>query len=189
VPAKSEPYVIPRPEEMLPRTLFVQIIALLYGLEQLHAQQTVLQSQQGSNFRLRHVHGLSNTSRTIFQDVPEYISSSQLQPSPIHSRALRAYKRSSLDSGRGNLSSFGEWKVEPITAPDISDPDTVLELAKMTNNAYVKEDDKDWYDLEGDWSVSTYSVHYLCMRLNPTVISMSLSDLNQTRMALEATSS
>jgi len=44
------------------------------------------------------------------------------------------------------------WELEPIPAPDITDPNTVRELAKMTNNAYVREGEKDWYELERHWN-------------------------------------
>jgi hypothetical protein len=36
--------------------------------------------------------------------------------------------------------------------PDVESRATLLELAKMTNNAYVEPDDPAWYDLGANWN-------------------------------------
>jgi putative lipase involved disintegration of autophagic bodies len=42
--------------------------------------------------------------------------------------------------------------------PDVESREALLELAKMTNNAYVEPQDPYWYDLRGNWSeVRVYS--------------------------------
>ena len=45
-----------------------------------------------------------------------------------------------------------QWDEEEIVGPDVESRETLLELAKMTNNAYVEPEDPYWYDLEGKWS-------------------------------------
>jgi lipase ATG15 len=44
------------------------------------------------------------------------------------------------------------WDEDEIIGPDVESRETLLELAKMTNNAYVEPGDPAWYDLEGNWS-------------------------------------
>jgi putative lipase involved disintegration of autophagic bodies len=55
--------------------------------------------------------------------------------------------------GRNAQVSTLGWELKPVPAPDVTDSDTVLGLAKMTNNAYAHEGDKDWYELDGHWNV------------------------------------
>jgi len=46
------------------------------------------------------------------------------------------------------------WDDEELTAPDVESRETLLELAKMTNNAYVEPDDPAWYDLGANWTTA-----------------------------------
>ena len=46
------------------------------------------------------------------------------------------------------------WSESEIPAPDHESRETLLQLAKMANNAYVMQPgDPYWYDLEGNWSI------------------------------------
>ena len=45
------------------------------------------------------------------------------------------------------------WTKETIPGPDITDKDTVLQLAKINYNSYTEVSSPGWYDLEGQWSV------------------------------------
>jgi len=47
-----------------------------------------------------------------------------------------------------------QWDEEEIVGPDVESRETLLELAKMTNNAYIEPDDSQWYDLGGVWNNS-----------------------------------
>jgi len=51
-------------------------------------------------------------------------------------------------------STILDWEEHEILAPDTSDRSTVMELARMTGNAYFKPDDKGWYDVGGQWNSS-----------------------------------
>ncbi|EJT96502.1 alpha/beta-hydrolase [Dacryopinax primogenitus] len=46
------------------------------------------------------------------------------------------------------------WDEDVVLLPDVSDRETLLELAKMTSNAYSAPADKDWYDLGHRWNSS-----------------------------------
>lgn len=43
------------------------------------------------------------------------------------------------------------WYETEILGPNVKKRETLLELAKMTNNAYVVPDDSQWYELGENW--------------------------------------
>ncbi|EMD33948.1 ATG15B [Gelatoporia subvermispora B] len=47
-----------------------------------------------------------------------------------------------------------DWDEDEIVGPDTESRETILELAKMTSNAYYAPGETGWYDLEGNWNVS-----------------------------------
>jgi len=46
-----------------------------------------------------------------------------------------------------------DWLEDEIIGPDVEKRETLLELAKMTNNAYVEPEDPAWYELGSEWNV------------------------------------
>ena len=46
-----------------------------------------------------------------------------------------------------------KWDEDEVSGPDVENRDTLLTLAKMTNNAYVEPSDKAWYNLGDNWTV------------------------------------
>jgi len=44
-----------------------------------------------------------------------------------------------------------DWVEDETIAPEVEHRESLLELAKMTNNAYVEPDDPAWYDI-GSWN-------------------------------------
>jgi len=44
------------------------------------------------------------------------------------------------------------WNEDDVDGPAVDKRETVLALAKMTNNAYLKPDEAGWYDLGGNWT-------------------------------------
>ena len=121
---------------------------------------------------LRHVHAvLPSTAHVLFSDVSpqarkilssaEDPSSSTKSSYTVLSRPGRTYRPSSFAAySRARLRSikFGEneplaWDEDEILSPDVESLETLRELAKMTNNAYVDPEDPAWYDLNGNWNV------------------------------------
>jgi hypothetical protein len=45
-----------------------------------------------------------------------------------------------------------DWDEEEIVGPNVESRETLLVLAKMTNNAYLQPDDKEWYSLGENWT-------------------------------------
>ncbi|KAF8643257.1 hypothetical protein AX16_009143 [Volvariella volvacea WC 439] len=89
-------------------------------------------------------------------------SNPQVLARPVHSikaRKIKTYKPPSwevISSARAlsmqeEQSAAIDWQEEEILAPDVESRDTLVELAKMTNNAYVEPTDPAWYDLGSGW--------------------------------------
>jgi lipase ATG15 len=45
------------------------------------------------------------------------------------------------------------WQEDEVPGPDVESRETLLELAKMTHNAYMDPNDPAWYELDGNWTV------------------------------------
>lgn len=78
-------------------------------------------------------------------------SQSAFQASRLKSFASRS--RSIVSQRTSDLADTLSWHEERIETPNISSVATLSALAKMTSNAYVNVDDKDWFDLDGKWNV------------------------------------
>lgn len=44
------------------------------------------------------------------------------------------------------------WEQEIVLGPNVESRETLLELAKMSNNAYVEVGDPGWYELGEEWN-------------------------------------
>lgn len=66
------------------------------------------------------------------------------------SKKMRSQGFRSLDD-----TSLGpeSWTRESVVAPDVTDRETIVQLAKMNYNSYTEVASPGWYDLEGNWSV------------------------------------
>jgi lipase ATG15 len=47
----------------------------------------------------------------------------------------------------------GWWTADEVDGPDVSRRSALLELAKMTNNAYLNPNETGWYELGAGWTV------------------------------------
>lgn len=112
------------------------------------------------NFQLRHYHAVSADARVAFSDA---LPSAQLLDAPysIRTRNISTFRPPSFQefSRVRSLSRHGaaeslHWDKEEIPAPDVERRQTLLLLAKMTNNAYVEPDSVEWYKLDGNWTVA-----------------------------------
>jgi len=116
-------------------------------------------------FRLRHLHAVSEHGHVLFSDVDhtsyagnvtvyaseEYTVDTTLLPSyrPPSFDAVRNARYRSMKFGQSTLL---DWDEEEITGPDVESRETLLVLAKMTSNAYLQPEDKEWYPLGKNWS-------------------------------------
>ena len=126
-------------------------------------------------FELRHLHAVSSSSATVlFSDVssPDLLQTHILSdPSgstkasySIRTSSIKTHKPSSFASfSNARLSSLQfsknewvDWEEDEILGPNVESRETLLELAKMTNNAYLEPDETGWYSLNGTWNVVRY---------------------------------
>ena len=138
-------------------------------------------------FELRHLHAVSSSSATVlFSDVssPELLQTHTLSdPSgstkatySIHTNSIKTHRPSSfasfsnarLRSLRFGKNEWVDWEEDEILGPNVDNRETLLELAKMTNNAYLEPDETGWYALNGTWNVVRLSPFPIYLKMNQT---------------------
>ncbi|KAF5326713.1 hypothetical protein D9619_004273 [Psilocybe cf. subviscida] len=152
---------------MLLTSVASYLVPLLSWLSNYDPQPSshIEESSEAVQFELRHLHAVSPTdARVVFSDVRNGPPKESLVDSSysVWSRKGTTYRPSSFAAhthARLRSMRFGEnewldWEEEEILGPDVERRETLLELAKMTNNAYLEPDDPDWYDLDGHWNVT-----------------------------------
>lgn len=142
---------------------------------------------------LRHLHAVSPDGHVVFSDIPQ-------QPNlaasySVNTRILKSHRPSSfqafsharIQSLRFAQSTPLHWEEDDVLGPDVEDRESLLVLAKMTNNAYLKPEDAQWYDLGANWTaVCPPNRHRLTSSLNPP-LRHTQSAGNQTKTASEVT--
>jgi hypothetical protein len=133
------------------------------------ARTVVVPASTILNLELRHHHAVSSAARVVFADAPqaqEYSYSGGRTFHRVRTRPIKTHRPPSFDSFsearirsiRHAQSQDLHWNREEVVGPDVESRETLLELAKMTSNAYVKHEDSYWYDLGDRWSeVGSYS--------------------------------
>jgi len=112
------------------------------------------------SFELRHFHATApDTHVTVFQDVPpSFLHLST--PYEVTARPIKVHRPTSqydlqaareLSMRKGQSRHVG-WEPREVLGPDVTDRETLLSLAKMTNDAYFKPSDNGWYDLGPGWN-------------------------------------
>lgn len=146
---------------MLPTALKALLVLLLeFFLDRgQHPQNSHF--QKSLRFELRHEHGVSPDARVVFSDVPSTMSLVYGNESSysIETQYMTSYRPSSFSayndvrirSMRHAQSANLPWYETEILGPNVEKRETLLQLAKMTNNAYVMPDDSQWYELGEKW--------------------------------------
>lgn len=132
----------------LPNTLQYLLASVLWHQEPLSIKPSPLR------FELRHEHAVSNLSRVVFSDIKPHSNLAQ-QAFEIDTRRLTAYRpvsQADFSSARFNGPRAVPWDEVQTEGPNIQDRESLLTLAKMTNNAYSAPTDKDWYDIGTNWN-------------------------------------
>jgi len=115
-------------------------------------------------FQLRHLHAVSEGGHVLFSNVDHASHAGSLatyssEEYTVDTRSLPSYRPPSFDAvrdARYRSMKFGQstpldWDEEEIIGPDVESRETLLVLAKMTNNAYLQPEDDEWYPLE-NWT-------------------------------------
>lgn len=69
-----------------------------------------------------------------------------------------------------------DWDEIEVEGPDVEDRQTLLLLAKMTNNAYLSPGEQGWYELGDNWNVVRVylPVHVILLAYSTRAIEMIL---------------
>jgi lipase ATG15 len=140
------------------------------------------------HFELRHLHAATPDARILFSDFDPARQNS-LAPEPDASYTIRhtapvttyrppsfdAYTKARQASWNPSTQSAGlAWHEEVVLGPDVESRETLLLLAKMTNNAYLNPEDAGWYELGDNWTAvsSDASVLYAASLRAHLVVSL-----------------
>lgn len=155
-------------------------VALRLLLASLFWQEDTLQALPPRlSFRLRHQHAVTNASRVVFSDVgpSQLVSHSLSTPADpyiydVDTSHLVTHRPSSyaafhdarLRSMRHSQHDASLWHPAEVLGPDVTKRETLLSLAKMSNNAYAAGPDAGWYAIDGfNMASRLYSVSSVCL--------------------------
>lgn len=120
-------------------------------------------------FELRHIHAVSPEARVVWADISQsndLTSSSYNTPYYARTKSMKSSRPTSYDafararslSRIHRQSAILDWDEEEIIGPDVESRDTLVVLAKMTNDAYLQPSESGWYDLGSEWNVVSAGV-------------------------------
>ena len=117
-------------------------------------------------FQLRHEHAVSNDSRVFFSDTTPSFTPEVYGVNTRHVISHRPISVSAFSSARFRSLKHAQsdarlWKERDVVGPNVRDRETLLTLAKMTNNAYNQPADKAWYELDS-WNSVSYATVFPC---------------------------
>ena len=112
-------------------------------------------------FELRHYHAVSAEARVAFHDAPPSHSLAANPSHTLRSRLVKIHRPTSpsafAEARRRSIrfaqSTLLDWDEDEVPGPDVESRETLLELAKITNNAYLEPGEPGWYDLGDNWNV------------------------------------
>lgn len=135
---------------LLPTTLRALIATLIWSKETNSIPSPL-------RFQLRHEHGVSTDSRTIFADVPPSFTAETYQISTTDVKtyypdSFTSFTNARTRSMRHMQSEPLTWKDKDVAGPNVEKRETLLQLAKMTYNSYALPASGDWYDLGSEWN-------------------------------------
>lgn len=116
-------------------------------------------------FQLRHAHATSEHGHLLLSDVRHTsrggnLTTYALEEYTLDTRLMPTYRPPSFDilnNARYRSAKFGQstpldWDEGEVVGPNVESRETLLLLAKMTSNAYIQPEDKEWYPLGGNWT-------------------------------------
>ncbi|KAG6900704.1 hypothetical protein C0993_005016 [Termitomyces sp. T159_Od127] len=134
------------------------------AMENLSGKAGATARAQGLQFQLRHIHAISRFAHVAFSDIQpravdihpneSHSGSYTIQPRRITSfrpRSFQEFHEARTRSLYLGQSQPSRWDEEEIIGPNVESRETLLELARMSNNAYVSPNDPEWYDLGKGW--------------------------------------
>lgn len=168
-------------ESMLPTALTSLIVLLLDFFTYPGTLESGGKNSETLTFELRHLHAVSSSAHVVFSDFhnPDIANGASNANAgnytrttySIQTRRTASYRPLSFaafSQARTWSMKYGQsqsipWEEDEVLGPDVESRETLLELAKMTNNAYVAPEDPAWYELDGNWTIVSRLVFMLCV--------------------------
>jgi lipase ATG15 len=150
------------------RTVLLLPLLNYFAGKDLREQHTTKREPQRLQFELRHQHAVSPDAHVVFSDVgpaARNLAGGNQTTYSLWTRNTTSFRPPSFSeheaarirSMRHAQSADFPWHEDEIIGPNIESQETILELAKMTNNAYVTPDDPVWYELSERWTNVSHS--------------------------------
>lgn len=130
-----------------------------------HVQNTVsdIQGQRPKGTALTFDLRAENCGLDVFRSPSDQIERWSCRNSPtftLRAQPTTVYRpRSQADLQHARIRSLHngesqkvEWETVEILGPDIEDRNTLVQLARMTGNAYALPGKKNWYDIDPKWN-------------------------------------
>lgn len=96
-----------------------------------------------------HIHSLETRRTTVHRPL------SQVAFHAARTQSRKSRKQQTVLSRIAASQEWGQslgWDEDDVEGPATNKRETVLALAKMTNNAYLSPGETGWYDLGGNWT-------------------------------------
>ncbi|KDQ60934.1 hypothetical protein JAAARDRAFT_124536 [Jaapia argillacea MUCL 33604] len=133
---------------MIPSLLILSLSSIVFA-----AQDISFQPQH--KFHLSSDHSSLNIQSPAFTsplDITPTWTLKSTQSTLYRPRSQSAYQHARLLSLQRGQSVPVEWDQVKVTGPDLTDRHTVAQLGRMTGNAYALPGEKNWYEIDDDWS-------------------------------------
>ncbi|KAJ7046960.1 alpha/beta-hydrolase [Mycena alexandri] len=86
----------------------------------------------------------------VLADPTPALGSLKVRPTTVYKpRSQDAFHRARFEE-----SEPVEWEPHDILGPDVEDPHTLAQLARMSGNAYALPGNKNWYEIDHSWNTS-----------------------------------
>jgi putative lipase involved disintegration of autophagic bodies len=134
---------------LLPQSLSLLIASLLWPSKPISSSPSL-------TFQLRHQYGIASDSRTVFADVSAALVSQEGANTVyvVDTQSIQTHKP-------GELSV---WSETEVLGPNVTNRETLRQLALMTSNAYeMNSSSAGWYNLGPDWNNAVRVANYSCL--------------------------
>jgi hypothetical protein len=150
---------------MLPSTLTSLLVPLLDWWAPRYSASAPPPRGTPLFLELRQLHAVTSDAHVVFSDVSKphstgFISNEETSYTIPWTVPLKTHKPTSfdafLDARKSSWDSSTQtaaldWREDVLNGPDVESRETLLLLAKMTNNAYLKPGEDGWYELGDGW--------------------------------------
>lgn len=143
---------------MLPSSLLISIFLLL-PFSSFAARQVAFSSHL--QLDLQELEGINQNSEqpwfipSVTHPLPPNLAELKIQPTTVYRPrsldALHCTRLLSLQNAQSDTKQV-VWDALEVEGPDISNLNTIIQLARMAGNAYALPGQKNWYEVDPAWN-------------------------------------